>query len=67
MGKKYENLDYSVRLEEFDCLERKCRTLLVGYYSRGDLLIESLNVEKPNWTFLLPETIDEELYNVVCK
>jgi Surface-adhesin protein E len=66
-GKKFENLDYSLLLNEFDCPERKMRCLSMHLYSKDGNIIDSENYDNPSWHFVNPESGVERLYKAVCK
>jgi len=67
LGTKYENIDYTLDLNEVNCSERKMRILQRYAYSKDGFLIESIKFDKPDWIFITPEKADGALYNAVCK
>jgi hypothetical protein len=59
-------LSYVLFLNEIDCGERASRLLSVVVYSEDGSVIN--RVDSPNqFTYILPETLDNYLYKAVCK
>jgi Surface-adhesin protein E len=65
-GKTFENLDYVINLNEINCLEKKFRILLVYYYDSKGSVFDSIRYPS-EWTIVVPESIQENLYEEVCK
>ncbi len=66
LGKRYEKLSYVLFLNEFDCGERRSRLLSVIAYSQDGLIIG--RVDSPNqFTYIVPETLDNYLFKAACK
>jgi hypothetical protein len=66
LGKRYAKLSYVLFLNEIDCGERASRLLSVVVYSEDGSVIN--RVDSPNqFTYILPETLDNYLYKAVCK
>ena len=66
-GKQYEELDHNLTLIEYNCAERKYNILSVHTYSKDGKIIDSSDHDKPNWKFVRPESLEENLYKAVCK
>jgi hypothetical protein len=55
-------------LVEFDCEERRNRTIALNYHSAPNGLGEKKFIEIiPEWGFIQPRTIPESILNQVCK
>jgi len=53
-------------LEEYDCNNARQRLLsLIKYDSEGKPL-DSIEPEKPSWSYVIPETVGERLMKKVC-
>ncbi len=66
VGRRYENLSYSINSLEFVCGAKLTRFLSMTYYSdNGDLL----NLEDPpdKWESIPPNSMFDALYKIVCK
>ena len=66
-GKQYEEVDHNLTLIEYNCAERKYNILSVHTYSKDGKIIDSSSHDKPNWKFVRPESLEENLYKAVCK
>jgi len=66
LGKKYENLSYTISLEEINCVEKMIRTLSVTYYdNKGEVIF--FYSSPLEWDFIIPESNGETLYEEICK
>lgn len=68
-GKHYADISYSLELLEINCTDKKDRILSITQYSAdGKILYEkSAQSRRPAWKTIPRESMDERLYNVVCK
>jgi hypothetical protein len=66
LGKGYEKLSYTIRLQEIDCKNEKTRLLSVTYYFQGGEVLKTLKQESA-WRLITPGSIDERLYQRVCQ
>jgi hypothetical protein len=73
LGKRLENLSYSLNLTELDCEGKLARSLVQTYYTKGGEVIESLDTIKSRtearvpWIPIEHESTFEVLYKAVCK
>jgi hypothetical protein len=68
-GKHYENLSYSLELWEMNCAEKKDRLLSITAYSlEGNILYtDEAGGHLPPWKIISRESVEESLYNALCK
>jgi len=68
-GKHYADLSYSLELFEFNCTGKRERILSITEYSvdRKILYADSVQGHLPAWKKIPQKSIDESLYNTVCK
>lgn len=65
-GPSYKNLSFSMCLYEINCIEKMARILSLTYYDNKGGLIHTIS-SSSEWTFIIPESIDESLYKEICK
>jgi len=68
LGKSYENVEFSKGLREYDCREKKGRTLSMIDISKDGSVIANYTVPDPllRWSFVSPDSVDETSFKVVC-
>jgi hypothetical protein len=66
-GSRYENLEQSLGLFEFNCLDKMGRVLAQTHYSKSGKVIDSQQDNTAKWEFFAPGTNMEGLYKAVCK
>jgi hypothetical protein len=66
-GPKFKDLDYGVALLEFNCADRKMRPFDGILYSRDGSVLSTYKFETPYWEEIVPDTVGEDLYEIVCK
>jgi hypothetical protein len=66
LGKKYENLSYSIILEEINCAEKKSRRLSATQYDHKGSVISSES-SPSKWISTNPESMTDFLIKEVCK
>lgn len=66
LGKKYENLSYSIILREINCVEKKSHRLSATQYDRKGSVISSES-SPSKWFSINPDSMDESLYKEFCK
>jgi hypothetical protein len=66
-GSHYENLEYTLNLWEFNCLDKMSRLLTSISYSQKGEVLQSFNYDIAKWGFFPPDSIREALYEAVCK
>ncbi|GEM_PF-3148382 len=58
---------FSLYLEETDCKEQRTRLLGFSKYSvSGELLETDSSTRTPTWSYVIPETIGEDILQMVC-
>jgi len=65
-GSRYENLSHSVRLREINCVDKTYRFLSMQNYSQDGVVLFSEEGKK-EWDFIVPDSMDESLYQEVCR
>jgi hypothetical protein len=65
-GKIYENLSYSLILNEINCVEKKYRILSAYAKDNKGKVIHSSN-DPTSWDFLPPDSMGDRLSKEVCK
>lgn len=64
-GKEFQELDFSLILSEFNCVEKSIRHLRIVFYSKnGEMFCPIKNEE---WHFFAPDSMSGTLFNEVCK
>jgi hypothetical protein len=64
--KKYNNRSTS-SYEEFDCREKKYRSLTTRYFFQPDLNgLDNMDNQIKGWNFVAPNTLPDKLLNIVC-
>ena len=66
-GEKFKSLSYDKALVEYDCPEGKQRLLSLTRYSHEDEVLFSDDVPDMNWSSILPDSIANRLYTILCK
>ena len=68
-GEKYKDMEHVIALLELDCKGKRSRYLNIIYYSKEGKVIESddLPQGKADWKYIIPDTVGEKLFNIVCK
>jgi hypothetical protein len=65
LGPEFKGLDSETVFYEFNCNEKKRRTLSLTFYKKdGSVLNNSGNTS--SWSFIVPESVLESLFNIVC-
>jgi len=62
----YERLKYSIQVKEVNCKEKKLRLLSFADYDMEDRKINSGD-EPSKWDGFPPDSLNQQIYNVVCK
>ena len=65
LGPEFKELSFDKCLKEFNCNEKKSRTLSVIYYNKDGGVIESVS-SASSWDFVVPDSGVEALFNIVC-
>lgn len=64
-GPTYKKLSYTIALKEYNCGEKRGHTLSAIYYEQNEVPIVNY-VEPTSWISVVPGTMDETLFNIVC-
>ena len=67
LGKRYEDLSYTLNLLEVDCAAKKQRVLQSTSHSKDGNVISSNQSRGAEWSPINPGSIGEVLYRTVCK
>ena len=65
-GPEHKEWNYTIGLWEYSCSEKKFRLLSATNYNQGGGVISSFTYDSSSWDFIVPESIDETLFNIVC-
>lgn len=57
---------YWMDLYEFDCTRRRFRVLETHEYNDASVLTESSRPARPDWIRVVPESVGEDLFGVIC-
>ncbi len=66
IGPEFKELSYDESLIEFDCSENKNRLLTFSYYNQDGGVISTFTPDPSSWNFIVPDSILEALFNIVC-
>lgn len=66
-GREYENFHHAIMLNEINCKNRTYRQLQITHYTKGGKVIWSGDFYDARLDFIPPESVVEELYEIVCK
>ena len=67
LGEKYMTLSYAIMLDEVHCVDGKIRPLSSAFYSKDGKVLSSFDYQATDWTFIVPESRGEPLYEILCK
>ena len=67
LGPEFKELSYDFSLIEFNCSEKKFRLLAFSYYNQDGGLISSFTPDSSFWNFIVPNSILDALFNIVCE
>jgi hypothetical protein len=65
-GPEYKKLSYCISLWGFNCSEEKSNLLESTDYNQDGGVIHSYTYDSPSWHFITPDSVDEQLFNIVC-
>jgi hypothetical protein len=66
-GKNYENLSYSTKSYEINCKDKKTHIVSVADYNKNEVIISSEDKTNAEWLRIIPGSVLESLYKMVCK
>jgi len=64
-GKGFENLDFSLVLSEYNCIERSIRHLRIVFYSKNEKVFYPVNHNE--WHFFIPDAMSGALFKEICE
>ena len=67
LGEKFKTLNHLRNLSEFHCADKNFRVLSTVMYSTHGITLESYNYQEPKWNPIIPESVYDILYNILCK
>jgi len=67
LGPSYKDLSHIIILWEMNCIEKKAAFLEITTYSKSEKIIKSNKVKTITWASIVPDTIGEDLYKLLCK
>ncbi len=66
-GEKYRDLGSVVAVSEFNCAEKRKRTLSLIWYSRDEEMLSRDEGPGAQWDPIFPGSMSETLYHLLCK
>jgi len=66
-GQGYKDVASGVMRIEINCREKRMRVLSITSYSQAEIVIGSESTPNAQWEGILPDSIGESLYILVCK
>jgi hypothetical protein len=67
LGDRFKDINYTVTLNQINCNEKMYRAVLVADYDSKGSAISSYDNPILKETIILPESVIERLYKIVCK
>jgi hypothetical protein len=64
-GKGFQNLDFSLILSEYNCIDRSVRHLRILFYSKGGEVFYPIKNEE--WQLFAPDSMVGALFEEICK
>ena len=64
-GKQFQNLDFSLILSEFNCLEKSIRHLRILFYSKDQKIFYP--IKNDEWQLFVPDSMSAALFEEICK
>jgi hypothetical protein len=64
-GKKFQDLDFSLILSDFNCSERSIHYLSIVFYSKNGEIFYPINNDE--WHFFAPDSMSGTLLEEICK
>ena len=64
-GKEFQNLDFSLILSEFNCVERSIRHLRILFYSKDQKIFYP--IKNDEWQLFAPDSMSGALFQEICK
>lgn len=67
LGPNYKELSHRIVLWDMKCSEKKVAFLQMTTYTKNGTMIKSIKPETITWMSIIPETMGEDLYKLLCK
>ena len=64
-GKEFQDLDFSLMLSEFNCVERSIRHLRILFYSKNQEVFYP--IKNDEWQLFAPDSMSGALFQEICK
>jgi hypothetical protein len=64
-GKEFQNLDFSLILSEYDCVNRSIRHLRIQFYSKDREIFYP--IKNDEWQLFAPDSMFGVLFKQICK
>ncbi len=64
-GKQFRNLDFTMILSEFNCVERSIRHLRIAFYSKNQEVFHP--IKNDEWQLFVPDSMSGALFQAICK
>jgi hypothetical protein len=64
-GKEFQNLDFSLILSEYNCLDRSVRHLRIRFYSKDGKVFYP--IKNDEWHLFAPDSMSGALFQEICK
>ena len=64
-GKEFRNLDFSLILSEYNCVERSIRHLRILFYSKDQKIFYP--IKNDEWQLFVPDSMSAALFQEICK
>jgi len=66
-GEIFRTLNDSIDLREYHCVDKKYCLLYITFYSTDGEVLSTVNYSEPMWYFIVPRSIGEDIYDILCK
>ena len=67
LGKEYENVKEIITIREIDCAGKKICIVGLIYFSDNGRVIKRDSYEPKEWNSIMPDSVDDVLYDAVSK
>lgn len=64
-GKEFQNLDFSLILSEYNCIDRSIRHLRIRFYSKDKEIFYP--IKNDEWHLFVPDSMSRALFQEICK
>jgi len=64
-GKEFQNLDFSLILSEYNCVEKSIRHLRILFYSKDQKVFYP--IKNDEWQLFVPDSMSGVLFQEICK